>query len=299
MDNKEFNRLVEQRLNLADTADNDLILASANAQRQLWSYVRDLLERMDLDANGNIRLTQPNIRLSNQIVNLMKEGLGLTDFGKAMEAYLQKFDQSIEVNEKIAKQFKPTYTLNSAQKELMNQSKAVAIDLLTNEGYKSRIDQTFRPVLLGALQSGASMRDTIRSLREVTLGTPEKDGRLLANVKTYASTTFSTADRALANATFIDLGIEWYRYQGGKIDTTREFCEKRNGKYYHRSEIEAWVKEDDWSGQIQGTNKQNIFVFAGGWNCRHSIVGVPKVLVPKEDIERVKAKGVDLVENIV
>jgi hypothetical protein len=298
MDNKEFNKLVEQRLNLADTADNDLILASANAQRQLWGNVRELLERMDLDANGNIRLTQPNIRLSNQIVTLMKEGLGLTDFGKAMELYLQKFDQSIEVNEKIAKQFKPTYTLNSAQKELMNQSKAVAIDLLTNEGYKSRIDQTFRPVLLGALQSGSSLRDTIRSLRDVTLGTSQRDGRLLANVKTYASTTFSTADRALANATYIDLGIEWYRYQGGEIDTTRPFCEERNGKYYHRSEIEGWAKKE-WSGQIQGTNEQNIFVFAGGWNCRHSIVGVPKALVPKEDIERVKAKGVELVENTV
>jgi hypothetical protein len=75
------------------------------------------------------------------------------------------------------------------------------------------------------------------------------------------------------------------------------YYEKRNGKYYHRTEIEAWVKEDDWSGQIQGTNEQNIFVFAGGWNCRHSIVGVPKALVPKEDIERVKAKYVELIEN--
>jgi hypothetical protein len=286
----EFDRILKEKQQLLETADNDLIAASQRAQRQLWTLIQEDFEAMETDAEGRIRLTQRNIEIAARIVNRLKLGLGATDFAPAMEDFLAKFDKSIEVNQAYARQFNPRYRIADIQVEMMRQSKIIAVDLLTNEGYKSRIDQTFRIPLNAALQGGANLRETIRSLKEVVQGSKETDGRVLANVKTYANTTFATADRTLSNTIYKDLGIEWYRYVGGEIDTTRDFCAERTGKYYHRLEIEQWGN-DEWNGQIAGTNSENIFVVAGGWNCRHSIMGVPIARVPRDVIERAKSKG--------
>jgi hypothetical protein len=285
-----FEELIKQKLSLVDNSDNELLLATKNAQRQLWANIQGDFDKLQLDGEGRIRLTETNIRIASDIVNKLKTGLGATDFRNAMVQFLQKFDQSITINEAIAKTFRPTYTISAAQRELINQSKLIAIDLLTNEGYKSRIDQTVRIPLNAALQAGSSLKDAMKSMREIIQGTPDADGRLLANVRTYANTTFSTADRALSNSINKDLGIEWYRYVGGEIDTTRPFCEKHNGKYFHRLEIEEWGN-DEWAGKIEGTDSENVFVFAGGWNCRHSIIPVTIRRVPQDVIERAKSKG--------
>jgi hypothetical protein len=285
-----FDELIKQKLSLIDHSDNELLLASKNAQRQLWASIESDFDKIQLDGNGNIRLTEQNIKIAAEIVNKLKTGLGATDFRDAMTQFLQKFDQSLRLNEEIAKTFRSTYTISAAQKALIYQSKLIAIDLLTNQGYKSRIDQTLRIPLNAAIQSGATLRETIKSIKEVVQGTPNNDGRILANVRTYANTTFTTADRALSSSIYKDLGIEWYRYVGGEIDTTRDFCKQRNGKYFHKLEVQEWGN-DEWSGQIDGTNSDNIFVFAGGWNCRHSIIPVTIRRVPQDVIDRAISKG--------
>jgi hypothetical protein len=286
----EFDRIIKEKQELLETADNDLIAASQRAQRQLWGLIIEDFESMETDSDGRIRLTQRNIEIAARIVNRLKLGLGSTDFAPAMQDFLSKFDRSIQINQEYARQFNPSYRIADIQVELMRQSKIIAVDLLTNEGYKSRIDQTFRVPLNAALQGGSNLRETIRSLREIVQGDGKADGRVLANVKTYANTTFATADRTLSNTIYKDLSIEWFRYVGGEIDTTRKFCEERTGKYFHKLEIEQWGN-DEWSGQIEGTNSENIFVVAGGWNCRHSIMGVPIARVPPDVIERAKSKG--------
>jgi hypothetical protein len=120
----------------------------------------------------------------------------------------------------------------------------------------------------------------------------------LANVKTYAGTTYATAERALTNSIFKDLNWKWFRYVGGEIDTTRTFCEERNGKYFHRNSIAEWADEGEWSGQIEGTNSENIFVFLGGWNCRHSLIPVTIRRVPESIVADARAKGWDVGDNI-
>lgn len=285
-----FDELISKKLNLIDTAENDLLLAAANSQRQLWNLILEDFDRLQLDSRGNIRLTESNIRIAAEIVNKLKTGLATTDFSNAMRLFLNKFDQSLQINADIARSLSPTYAISGAQRSLINQAKLTAIDLLVNEGYKSRIDQTFRIPLNAAIQSGANLRETIKSLREVVQGSKDTDGRILANVKTYAGTTFATAERALTNTIFKDLNWKWFRYVGGEIDTTRDFCDERNGNYYHRNSIAEWGDEE-WNGQIQGTNSENIFVFLGGWNCRHSLIPVTIRRVPQSVVDDARSKG--------
>jgi hypothetical protein len=289
-----FDELIAKKLDLFNTAENDLLLATANSQRQLWALISDDFDKLQVDARGNIKLTDTNIKIVAEIVNKLKTGLGATEFANAMRLFLNKFDTGLEINTAIARELKSSYTLSQAQRSLMNQAKATAIDLLTNEGYKSRIDQTFRIPLNAAIQSGANLRETVKTMRKIIQGDKENDGRILANVKTYAGTTYATAERALTNSIFKDLNWKWFRYVGGEIDTTRTFCEERNGKYFHRNSIAEWADEGEWSGQIEGTNSENIFVFLGGWNCRHSLIPVTIRRVPESIVDDARSKGWDV-----
>jgi len=64
-----------------------------------------------------------------------------------------------------------------------------------------------------------------------------------------------------------ELKLVFCLYEGGEMENTRDFCEERNGKVFHESEIAKWV-DLDWEGKNE--IGYNPFVDAGGYNCRHS-----------------------------
>jgi hypothetical protein len=71
------------------------------------------------------------------------------------------------------------------------------------------------------------------------------------------------------------------------MDKTRPFCEERVGNFYHQKEIESWANID-WQGKRPGTTSSSIFIYCGGYNCRHSLIPVSETLVPKIDLDRMK-----------
>lgn len=77
-----------------------------------------------------------------------------------------------------------------------------------------------------------------------------------------------------------DLGIEYYYYAGTKMKTSRQFCISRYGKVFTKKEIQSWP-ELNWSGKIPGTDKNTIFVYRGGYNCRHTLRPISKNLYQK------------------
>ena len=77
-----------------------------------------------------------------------------------------------------------------------------------------------------------------------------------------------------------DLGIEYYYYAGTKMKTSRQFCISRYGKVFTKKEIQSWP-ELNWAGKIPGTDKNTIFVYRGGYNCRHTLRPISKNLYQK------------------
>jgi len=65
-----------------------------------------------------------------------------------------------------------------------------------------------------------------------------------------------------------DIGLRFAIYQGGLIATSRGFCESRNGKVFHESEIESW-QGLNWEGKPE--TGYNPFYDLGGYNCRHRL----------------------------
>jgi hypothetical protein len=176
----------------------------------------------------------------------------------------------------MAKKLVPKFTSEEAK----NQANQIIKDAI-----KSASSSTAK-----ALMSGSASREELISKVMSVLDTTE------ARTKTYVDTALSIIGRARTLAVAKNSGLVWFRYIGGVIETSRDFCVERNGNYYHTTEIEEWP-DTEWDGMIEGTNSQNIFYYCGGWNCRHEFIPVLTSMVSEEDMNRY-LKGISESEKI-
>lgn len=166
----------------------------------------------------------------------------------------------------------------------------------------ARFTQPFLEQLTANVAARAPLREAVKTLETLVTGDGTADGKILANIKTTATTAQAVADRSYSAAVNEELDIQWYEYLGGEIDTTRSFCRNREDGIYHKKEIEAWgdgknsagindIRDGTWAGRIDGTDSKSIFTFVGGWNCRHYLVPVPDNKVPDTVKARARAEG--------
>lgn len=86
---------------------------------------------------------------------------------------------------------------------------------------------------------------------------------------------YSQYERIGANEVRKRLGFAFAIYEGGEIETTREFCSERNRKVFHESEIQKWI-DLEWEGKNQ--IGYNPFIDLGGYNCRHKLRWISREL---------------------
>lgn len=65
-----------------------------------------------------------------------------------------------------------------------------------------------------------------------------------------------------------EYGYTKFRYEGGLIADSRDFCIERDGQEFWMEEGERW-NELEWKGKIPGVD---FFVQIGGFQCRHWLV---------------------------
>jgi hypothetical protein len=222
-----------------------------------------IVNQLDTE-NGIILLNEKNLSLINSLDQALKDAIFSEDYVLALKTFIGEFKVQADI---------------------------------TNKYFSSIID--FKPTSLYQTALHNSQRnaftETLDNLRVIIQGT-DGEGGVMSHVKRIAKDSFSASDRGYTNTIAQDLGLEFYRISGGKIDTTRCFCNERYGKYFHRKEIEAWGEGKNlgvcdtgngkWAGRNKSTNKSTIFIFFGGYNCDHSPLPVSEFSVPKEVIER-------------
>ena len=286
---ESFDKLVSEYIELIDGSPDKLADATIKAERQVWEAIQGELNNLDVK-DGKIQATRKNVRLVSNILESLRTAINKSNYIQAVALFIQDFDKGALLNDALSQQIKKSFTPSQVQLDLLNESKRQAIKVLVGNGVIDRASQPFAQVLTSAIASRASLSDTIKALRTTVQGDGQTDGRLLANVKTTASTALSVADATYAKQTADAINAQWFRYVGKPIKTTRDFCRKRAGNFYHRKEIESWGSEN-WNGRIDGTNSDTIFNYRGGWNCRHLIIAVSEAIVPDEVKERARIEG--------
>jgi len=297
-----FDELVKQKIKLLETVPETIVTAAEKAQRDAWRKLGPLLAEMDVDATGNIRQTEDNIRRIGLITDELNKVLAGGEYKDAVQSFLSSIDEGVQLTDDIAKKIDASFQPDNVQRQLLAISKQNAINAFFGSGLKENVTQPFLEQLTANVAARAPLREAVKALQGVIEGTETTDGRLLANVRTTANTAQAIADRSYAAAVNEELGIDYFQYLGGEIPTTRPFCAHREGAVFHRKEIEQWgdgknsagindIRNGTWDGRIDGTDSRSIFTFVGGWNCRHFLVPVIKQKVPASVIARAKAEG--------
>lgn len=135
-------------------------------------------------------------------------------------------------------------------------------------------------LVIRAVTNQISQKNLMVDIKNNISGPDGIDGALVRKYKDYVFDVYQQHDR-LAGRTFAqDLDLVCFSYSGGLIDTSREFCQDRNGKIFTIWEAEEWIndpklpmtKEERKLGRVVNYDP---LVDAGRWRCRHHINYIP------------------------
>ena len=276
---KSIQKIVNDKVNRLENVPNAFADRMVAIQRAKFSDIIGLLDELDY-TNGSIVVNEANLLKIEQIVEQAKDLLTTGEFETVVGELMGEFDKQAAVTYKYYDAAFDGFEVPAIANDILAQKKREAvIDLLNSTD--QYLTNPMRQSLSNAVSGGATRSDLIDVFNLLINGDAETVGRLERATRQIVSDTFALSDRAVTNTVAEQLGLEWYLYAGGLIDTTRPFCKARNGKYFRKSEVESWAGLGDWAGRMAGTTEETIFLTAGGYNCQHSILPVSEAVVPE------------------
>jgi len=297
-----LSELIAEKTRRLTTVPDEYLTEVERAQKRLFPQIVEILRQLAVDSSGNIILNSSNLALAANVKELMQQILADSEYISAVRSYAAGMNEQVNVsNELFAKAFDGFKPAANAQ-ALFRLTQANAVDLMVNAIGNQRFADVVRENIETAISSNAGFTETVRQLQTIVTGDEEVDGKLLQYNKQIAHDTFAIADRNYTSAVSEELEAEWFFYSGSEIETSRPFCSERHNKYYYYKEIELWgdgvktppLKLPDssgsWDGQIPGTNSKTIYSYAGGYNCRHSIIPVSVRRVPEAKVREAISK---------
>lgn len=252
-----------------------------------------LLESLTIEQSGQyVARTPENIARINTTIERFRELFYDSNYVEAVNKFSREFDAQKRLNDDLLRGLNygatATTTAIAASEFVYTSTRRRAIELLLDDApITSNFFNAIRETLLNSVNAQSDYVTMVRSLSNVVLGDERRQGRLLNWTKQVAHDSFAMSDRAYTRAASQNLGVEWYRYAGGLIQDSREFCVARNGKYWHVSEIEAWPDLSQWDGRMPNTTKYTIYEKCGGYRCNHSLIPVSEASVPQSALDRI------------
>lgn len=261
-------------------------------QDKLYNDLVTILKFLETDADGNILQNAGNRAILRAGQNQFNKTIQESGYQDAVEGHLKAIPKIDDLNaayfESISSAFKPNRVFI---KQLQAQAIETVNSFVLQDGLAAQVSLPLNEILSQNINSGGSFSGMLKQLETFIKGNDQVEGRLLRYTRTYISDAIFNYSRAYQQAVTADLKLEFYLYAGGLMDKSRPFCIERAGKFYHHKEIESWA-EETWAGKNPLTTESSIFILAGGFSCRHSIIPVHDSVVP-EDVKR-RARAIEI-----
>lgn len=139
----------------------------------------------------------------------------------------------------------------------------------------SQIRAQIQQFIYKEVMKGVGYEDLRESVKAFIQGDEQKLGVFNRYYRAFSYDVYSQINRYVAWQYAEELGMEYFIYNGGTIETSREFCIERNGNVYSSKEADEWVKDPNLTA-IPSKETYNWRLEAGGYNCRHSIDYISK-----------------------
>jgi hypothetical protein len=287
---------------IAEGSAEALIGAIEALQGRVAARLAALTSRLRTGVDGRILPSAENIAIVEAIIAEAKASMIDEPFVQALAAYITSFDT---ITEEVFDEFDEDLEEDGIRAMERATKGQMAEALVNPDTYTSSLWRPVANTLLLGVVSEAALDALAGDVSEqITAG----KGAIVEAVEADVATAPSVLQRTVTQGVADQIGAEFFLYQGRPIRTTRGFCAEREGKVWHREEIADWGRraaagEDldgngnpGWAGMVEGTNETTIFLFLGGWyggrqSCRHMLIPVPLRDVPREDLDRMRDKG--------
>lgn len=271
-----------------DAAVEKLLKEITAFQERTATRLAGILAELEIDG-GRLVASQANMAALSTVINELEAGFADRKWQSAVGEYLASFTELEDGLKAYAGGFGALDS--SLLTTLKTQYQTISANyLLEATSFTRTLQQPIMQEVGAHIASGGRYRDLVTAVSDIVTGGDDSDGAILGNARTAVNDMVSIYERTATQAAATSVGAEFYLYQGRPIDTTRDFCRAREGKYWHKKEIEEWGGME-WAGQIPGTNSTTIFSLLGGYNCRHVLVPVARGDVPASDLARMRSKG--------
>lgn len=280
-------------------------------QRSIFEEIELEIKRLDLSGK-RIKTTVANLKVITSIKNKLSRLILTDDYKKEVKNFVKAFNEITVLQhqywQSIEADFKPSPLL----REIRTQAIEDIVSKLTESGIAANIGDRISDILRTNITSGGSYSSLRSQLLSSLTDTEKSDGLLTRYSKQITVDSIHQYNRQYTQAISSDLGYEWYAYQGTEIMTSRPFCQAmvEGNRYFHVSQIPNLLKgldingvrleyKDNKTGDIKkvevngrtglpagfiaGTNPQNFFINAGGYQCGHAIRPVSERLVKTQD----------------
>lgn len=281
----DFNKIIKEITRTLSRFDKSV----PALQQRLFKELLTEIKRLDTKGD-RIAVTVKNLSTLTSIKNKLNRIILNKEYLAEIKDFASSFNTVYNLQFEYWKAVEATFKPKPLLKAIRNQAITDTVASLTTQGISANVSDAIINILRTNITSGGSYASLAEQLRQSLINTPESKGILDRYVKTVANDSIQQFNRQYTQIVANDLGYTWYRYMNTDIETTRCFCDKMTDRdYFHISEVpvileglgcDIYKKTGLPYGMIDGTNAENFFIRAGGWNCRHSIHPVAERQVP-------------------
>ena len=281
MDKSELKKLFKQRDNLIESINARFEAQVQSSQRDLLRvFMEKFADRLQLDDQKRVINNQYNRTLLLSVDKLF------VDFGKSQNPLLMGqliggVMNVLDFNAKFYSNLAPNAKLLPLRAKVLENVKGwLGIEgnatkpngyldtLVKADQVKNQLKQSVMKMVYG--QEGYD--STRKQLNKLIEGDRDGLGALQKYHRNFTYDLYSQIDRATAKTYADDLKFNFAIYEGGLIETSREFCKEHNGNVYHRTEIE------EFNPKVGKQPDYNPFTDLGGYACRHHLNWIPDSL---------------------
>lgn len=295
-----FEELIKEKSKRLESVPLKFQTAFEKQQKAILDEIIALTNELDIKA-GEILINKNNLDLISKIDADLKKVFLNDDYLKSVKQFASEFDKQAIINSKLIKEGFGEVIDVAVSDAYVTLAKKGAINALIGSPIDTEFIRPIQGLLENAVINGASLKETISSVRDFVEGDAKNKSKLVTYAKQITNDAFAISDRSYTSIVSDYLEAEWFYYAGGEVKATRCFCADRVGNYYHYLEIESWGNGENlgncnigggaWAGEIDGTNSKTIYSYLGGWNCLHSLMPVSISIVPESDIDRARNLG--------
>lgn len=294
-------KLIQERIDRLESVPEKLITVIDKQEEKLFKQILKDLDGLKI-VDGKIEASKDSLAKINSILENLKRTLFGSDYLNAIKEFAGEIGSQAKLNNKILEQTIGTFEDSEMFKATVERSQMNALLLLDEGAVTNTLLQPIAQILTNSIVGNVSFQQAVATLRENMVG---EKSLLGGYSKTIIKDAFSISDRQYNQLISKENGVEFYRYDGGKLKTTRYFCCVRSNKIYHYKEISSWgSKPSLWNkgdatgcdklnggGMNPDTNSSTIFSYLGGYNCQHILVPIATEYVPKSVKSEAQSKG--------